>query len=277
MASVVAGIGTSHVPSIGRAHDQHEDSSPAWGPVFAPLREVSRWLAEEVRPDVAIVVYNDHGNVFPFDRYPTFALGVGDEYPIADEGFGPRSLPPVPGDFDLSEHLASSLVSQGFDLTFCRDLPLDHGAVVPLPLLWQPQPQWPIRVVPLAVNVLLHPLPTARRCYQLGQALRLAVESYHRPDRVAVVGTGGLSHQLHGKRFGHLSEDFDRQWMDRLVSAPESLADLSHESIMQRAGAEAVEVIMWLVMRGALPAGVTEMHRSYSAPMTTGIALLALA
>jgi protocatechuate 4,5-dioxygenase, beta chain len=277
MARVVAGIGSSHVPSIGRAYDRGLQRTGAWRPLFDAYRPVRRWLSEEIRPDLAVVVYNDHGNAFFFDRYPTFALGVAESYPPADEGFGPRALPPVPGDLEFSWHMAQSLVADEFDLMFCQDLPVDHGLLVPLPLLWSHQPSWDIRVVPLAVNVLLHPLPTARRCYRLGAALRRAVERYPENRRVVVVGTGGLSHQLQGKRFGHLAPDFDHEWLDRLVADPEGLAALSHEEIMAKAGAEAVEIIMWLIMRGALSAEVKEIYRNYYAPMTTGMALLGLA
>lgn len=276
MARVVAGVGSSHVPSIGRAYDLGNQDTPAWKPLFEGYVPVREWLAREARPDVAVVVYNDHANAFFFDRYPTFALGVADSYPIADEGFGPRPLPPLPGAPEFSAHLAESLVADEFDLTICQELPLDHGCLVPVPLLWPHEPAWGIQVVPLAVNVLQHPLPTARRCFKLGQALRRAIHSYEADLRVAVVGTGGLSHQLHGERFGHLSPDFDREWLDGIVSDPEKLASLSHGELMARAGAEAVEVIMWLIMRGAMAPQVRELHRNYYAPMTTGMAVLGL-
>lgn len=273
---VVAGVGSSHVPSIGRAYDAGEQGTPAWQPLFDGYGPVRSWLEHEVRPDAAVVIYNDHGNAFGFDLYPTFALGIAESYAMADEGFGPRPLPPVPGALELSWHIGRSLLAQEFDLTFCRELAVDHGLSVPLPLLWSHHPSWALPVVPMAVNVLMHPLPSAARCFRLGRALRRAIEDYPEDLDVVVVGTGGLSHQLHGRRFGHLSPEFDHEWLDRLVDDPEALAALGHEEIMARAGAEAVEVIMWLVMRGALSARVKEVHRAYYSPMTTGMAVLAL-
>lgn len=276
MARVVAGIGSSHVPSIGRAYDLGMQQTAQWKPLFDAYIPVRAFLEGEGRADVAVVVYNDHANAFFFDRYPTFALGVASDYPIADEGFGPRPLPPIPGDAGFAMHLAESLVADEFDLTICQELTLDHGCLVPVPLLWSHEPSWGIRIVPVVVNVLQHPLPSARRCYKLGQALRRAIISYEPDIRVVVVGTGGLSHQLHGERFGYLAPDFDQEWLERIVSDPEGLASLSHGDLMRRAGAEAVEVIMWLVMRGAMAATVREWHRGYYAPMTTGMAVLGL-
>jgi protocatechuate 4,5-dioxygenase beta chain len=276
MARIVAGIGTSHVPSIGRAYDLNKQEDPAWKPLFDGYKPVKRWLAEEVKPDRAIVVYNDHGGDFFFDKYPTFALGVSDLYEICDEGFGKRPLPPVKGDAAFSWHIAESMIADEFDLTVCQEMAVDHGLLVPLPLLWSHAPDWNIRVVPLAVNVLQHPLPTGVRCWKLGQAIRRAVESYPEDLRVVIIGTGGLSHQLNGKRFGHLNEEWDREWLDRIESDPLALTRVSHKEIMEKAGAEAVEVIMWLVMRGALKEKVRRVHRNYYAPMTTGMGLLAL-
>lgn len=274
MARIVAGIGTSHVPSIGRAFDQRKQEDPAWKPLFDAYIAPKRWLAETMRPDIAIVVYNDHGTEFLFDKYPTFALGASDEYPVADEGFGARPLPRVKGDADFSWHLAEALVADEFDLTVCQEMALDHGLLVPLPLLWSHAPDWDITVVPLEVNVVQHPLPTGARCFRLGQALRRAVESYPRDLRVVVVGTGGMSHQLHGKRFGYMNETFDRQWLDRIEGDPLALAAMSHKELMLEAGAEAVELIMWLIMRGALSNNIRRVHRSYYAPMTTGMGLI---
>jgi aromatic ring-opening dioxygenase catalytic subunit (LigB family) len=195
---------------------------------------------------------------------------------VADEGYGQRPLPPFPGDVDLSIHLAESLVADEFDLTLCQEMALDHGFLTAMPLLWSYEPDWAIRVIPLFVNVIQHPLPTGRRCYKLGQAIRRAVESYPQNTRVVVVGTGGLSHQLNGERFGHLNQQWDREWLDRIEADPESLACLSHKEVMQAAGAEGGEVIMWLIMRGALKPNVRCLHRNYYAPMTTGMALLTL-
>lgn len=274
MAKIVAGIGSSHVPSIGRAYDNKIQEEAVWKPLFDGYKPVKKWLKEEVKPDVAIVVYNDHGTDFFFDKYPTFAIGVADEYGIGDEGFGPRALPPVPGEADFSWHVAESLIKSDFDMTVCQEMQVDHGLLVPLPLLWSHEKEWDIKVVPLVVNVIQHPLPSAMRCFRLGQALRKAVESYPEDLRVVVIGTGGMSHQLHGERMGHMNAKWDNDFMDKLEFDPAHLAELSHTTIMEQAGAEAVELIMWLTMRGAMSPEVTRIHRNYYAPMTSGMGLV---
>jgi protocatechuate 4,5-dioxygenase beta chain len=273
-SKIVAGIGLSHVPSVGPAYDRGRQQDPAWKPLFDAYVPVREWLAQ-LAPDAVIVVYNDHVAELPFDRYPTFALGVSDRYPIADEGFGRRPLPEVPGDVELSIHLCEELIGQEFDLTVCQELGVEHGFLVPMNLCFpHTQAGWPVKSVPLQVNVVQHPLPTARRCYKLGQALRRAVESYEKDVRVVILGTGGMSHQLQGRRFGFMNEKFDQWFLDELESNPERLADLSHEKIMQEAGAEAVELIMWMTMRGALSKNAKRRHRHYYAPMTTGMGLI---
>ncbi len=276
MGRIVAGIGTSHVPSIGRAYDMKEGESEAWKPLFDSYKPVKKWLAEEVKPDIAIFIYNDHGADFFFDKYPTFALGAAERYSIPDEGFGTRPLPAVKGDTDFSWHLAESLVEQEFDMTICQEMAVDHGLIVPLPLMWSHDPDWDIRVVPLAVNVIQHPLPTGMRCYKLGKAIRRAVEAYDKDVKVAIVGTGGMSHQLNGPRFGHLNEAFDEEWLDKIERDPIALTKIGHKELMEKAGAEAVELIMWLTMRGALSDRVKQVHRRYYAPMTTGMGLITM-
>lgn len=278
MAKIVAGIGSSHVPSFGPAYDGRKFEDPDWKPLFDGYVPVREWLRDTVRPDVAIVVYNDHGSDFSLDRVPTFAIGVRDTYEQADEGFGTRPLPPVKGDADLSWHIAKAVIYDEFDLTVCQEMKVDHGMMAPLPLLFSHDPDWAVRVVPIVVNVIQHPLPTARRCFRLGQAIGRAVASYPEDLKVVVVGTGGMSHQLHGERFGHLSEAFDRRWLDLIARDPEELCRMTHEEIMAAAGAESVELIMWLVMRGALAGGAVERkHLNYYAPMTTGMGLISLA
>lgn len=276
MARTVAGIGTSHVPSIGVAYDQGRTQEPAWKPLFDGYRPVADWLRDEVRPDVAIVVYNDHGAEFFFDKYPTFAVGAADVYPVGDEGWGRRPLPDFPGDAEFSWHLCNSLVYDEFDITICQEMSVEHGFMVPMHLCFDHDRGWPVRTVPVAVNVIQHPLPTAMRCWKLGQAIRRAIDSYPEDLRVVVLGTGGMSHQLNGARFGHLNSEFDNDFLDRIESDPGSLTSLTHQRIMEEAGAEAVELIMWLVMRGALRDPVRRVHRNYYAPMTTGMGLIAL-
>ncbi len=276
MARIIAGIGTSHVPSIGVAYDQGRTGEPDWKPLFDGYKPVQEWLREEVRPDIAIVVYNDHGADFFFDKYPTFAVGAADIYPVGDEGWGRRPLPDFPGDAEFSWHLCNELVYDEFDITICQELEVEHGFMVPMHLCFSHDPEWPVRTVPIAVNVIQHPLPTALRCWKLGQAIRRAVARYPDDLRVVILGTGGMSHQLNGARFGHLNSTFDQDFLDKIEAAPGLLTELTHQTIMEEAGAEAVELIMWLVMRGALSEQVTRVHRNYYAPMTTGMGLIAL-
>ena len=274
MARIVAGLGLSHVPSVGVAYDRGRMQTPAWKPLadaYVPVRE---WLSR-LKPDVAIVVYNDHGADFMFDKYPTFAVGAADSYAIADEGFGTRPLPAVRGDAEFSMHLCESLVYDEFDLTVCQEMGVEHGFLVPMNLCFEHRDGgWPVAAVPLQVNVIQHPLPTGQRCFKLGRALRRAVESYERNLKVVVMGTGGMSHQLQGKRFGYLNEAFDQMFLEQLEKNPQRLADLSHQELMEQAGAEAVELIMWHVMRGALSPDARRIHKHYYAPMTTGIGLI---
>jgi len=274
MARIVGGIGLSHVPSVGPAYDRGKQQDPAWKPLFDAYIPVREWLAK-LKPDVAIVVYNDHVADFPFARYPTFALGAADSYAIADEGFGTRPLPEVSGDADFSIHLCEKLIQDEFDLTVCQEMGVEHGFLVPMNLCFPSTTSgWPVKSVPLQVNVVQHPLPTARRCYKLGQAIRRAVENYSSDLKVVILGTGGMSHQLQGKRFGFMNEKFDQWFMDQLEKNPDSLAEISHQKIMEDAGAEAVELIMWLTMRGALSEKAKRVHRHYYAPMTTGMGLI---
>jgi protocatechuate 4,5-dioxygenase beta chain len=259
--------------------DRKREQDPAWKPLFDAYIPVREWLAK-LQPDVAIVVYNDHVAEFPFDKYPTFALGAADAYAIADEGFGTRPLPAVAGDAELSIHLVEALIADEFDLTVCQEMGVEHGFLVPMNLCFphgagkDGKAGWPVKSIPLQVNVVQHPLPTARRCYRLGQAIRKAVASYPEEVKVVVLGTGGMSHQLQGRRFGFMNEKFDQWFLDELEKNPAGLAEISHHRIMEEAGAEAVELIMWLTMRGAMAPNARRVHRHYYAPMTTGMGLI---
>ncbi len=274
MARIVGGLGLSHVPSVGVAYDRGKLQTPAWKPLWDAYVPVREWL-QRLQPDVAIVVDNDHGADFQLDKYPTFAIGVAERYAIADEGFGTRPLPEVRGNADFSIHLVESLVNDEFDLTVCQEMGVEHGFLVPMNLCFEHGPQgWPVACVPLQVNVIQHPLPTGRRCYSLGKAIRRAAESYAENLNVVIMGTGGMSHQLQGKRFGFMNERFDQMFLDELEKNPEKLAAMPHQELMEQAGAEAVELIMWHVMRGAMSPGARRVHRHYYAPMTTGMGLI---
>lgn len=275
MGRIIGGIGTSHVPSIGGAYDKGKQEEPDWKPLFDSYIPVQEWMREE-KPDVAIVVYNDHAGDFFLDKYPTFAIGAAESYRIADEGMGVRPLPPMVGHLPLSQHLCEALVWDEFDITVCQEMAVEHGFLVPMHMCFTHNPDWSVTSIPLAVNVIQHPLPTALRCYKLGQAIRRAVDSFPDDIKVVILGTGGMSHQLHGPEFGKMDSEFDLEFLDRIEFDPLSLARMTHHDLMTRAGAEGIELIMWLTMRGALPERVIRRHRNYYAPMTTGMAVLAL-
>jgi hypothetical protein len=273
MGRIVGGIGSSHAPSFGPVNDKGQQKDPMWAPLFDGYVPVRAWL-EGLQPDLFIVVYNDHGNQFFFNAYPTFALGASEVYPQADEGWGKRDLPDMRGDPDFSWHLARNLIDDEFDPTICQEMSVDHGVMSFMPMLTDTR--WPVPIVPFAVNVIQHPVPKARRLYKLGQAFRRAVESYPRDIRVVVFGTGGLSHQLQGARFGFTDPDWDNEFLDRLESDPEPLAALTHREYMERGGTEGIEMMNWLPMRAALGPKVKRIGRTYHAPMITGYGLLAL-
>lgn len=271
MARIVGGIGVSHAPSIAHSFDKGLQKDPLWAPLYDGFEPAKAWL-DQLKPDLMVVVYNDHMNHFFFDAYPTFALGVGQTHPQADEGWGKRDLPDLPGDAEFSWHLAQSLIEDEFDPTICQEMTVDHGILSILPLLTDNR--WPAPLVPLAANVIQHPLPTPRRLFRLGQAIRNAIESYPQDLRVLVISTGGMSHQLHGPRFGFMNPDWDNEFLDLLESDPDVLVRLKHHDYMERGGAESVEMIMWLAMRGALGPKVRRIHRHYYAPMLTGYGLV---
>ncbi|WP_409464370.1 class III extradiol dioxygenase subunit beta [Amycolatopsis sp. GA6-003] len=276
MSEVVWGLGTSHVPSIGAAIDRGLDADPRWEPLFEGYRPARQWLAERT-PDVAILVYNDHANGVDLDIVPTFAIGAAERYQVADEGFGRRPVPDIEGDPDLSFHLLQSLVDDGFDMTVFSELDVDHGFTVPLSV-WTPEPgeSWPCRVIPILVNVIRYPQPTAARCYALGKALGRAIASYDGAKTVGVLGTGGMSHQLAGARAGFVNPAFDRMFLDAIENDPEKLAALSREDYIREAGSEGIELIMWLIMRGALNERIRKVHSAYHVPASNTAAGLAL-
>ncbi len=274
MARIIGGLASSHTPTIGFAFDRNKRDDPAWAPIFEHYEPLQRWLTEK-RPDVLLVIFNDHVTSFFFDHYSAFALGVGEQFPVADEGGGPRALPPAIGHPALARHIGSALMADEFDMSFFQDKPLDHGLFSPLSMLAPAASRdgrWPMRVIPLAVGVLQFPIPSARRCYKLGQSLRRAIESYPEDLKIALVATGGLSHQVHGERSGFNNTPWDMQFLELIEKDPERLAELTHAEYASLGGFEGSEVIMWLVMRGALSAHVRKTHQSYYLPSMTAIA-----
>jgi gallate dioxygenase len=271
MARILGAVATSHTPTIGFAYDRNKQDDPVWAPIFAAYAPIQRWLADK-RPDVLFLVYNDHITSFFFDHYSAFALGMGDAWEVADEGGGARALPPIAGAPALAAHVASVLMAEEFDLSVFQKRALDHGCFSPLSMMLPHEPAWPCALLPLQVGVLQFPIPTARRCYRLGQALRGAIESFPDDIGVVLVATGGLSHQVHGERAGFNNTAWDAEFLDLYEKDPGKLAGMTHAELAERGGFEGAEVIMWLVVRGAMTPKVRCLHRSYYLPSMTGIA-----
>src|SRR5690606_5593315 len=266
MATITASVYTSHVPAIGAALDLGKTNEPYWQPVFAGYEPSKKWFAENT-PDVIFLVYNDHASAFSLDLIPTFAIGTGPEYPPADEGWGARPVPVVQGHPELAAHIAQSVIQDDFDLTIVNRMDVDHGLTVPLSLLCGQPQAWPCRVIPFAVNVVQYPVPSGRRCFNLGHAIRKAVESFDQPLKVQIWGTGGMSHQLQGPRAGLINREWDNAVLDRLIADPEGLASMPHIEYVREAGSEGIELVMWLIARGAMsdrPPHVV--HRFYHVP-----------
>jgi protocatechuate 4,5-dioxygenase beta chain len=276
MAKVVGGIGTSHIPAIGKAIGMGLYEETTWKPFFDGYKPVHEWL-DRVRPDVAVVVMNDHGLNFFLDNMPTFAIGAAAEYENADEGWGLNVVPSFPGAPEFSWHVIESLVADEFDISTCQEMLVDHGFTVAMSLLWPKEKQpWPVRTVPISVNTVQFPLPSPARCYKLGQALGRAIESFDEDLRVVVIGSGGLSHQLDGTRAGFLNRDFDLICMEKIVNDPEALIHYSIPELVRLSGAQGVEVIQWLVMRGAMTGRVSRIHSRYHGPISNTAAALML-
>ncbi|TDD10973.1 class III extradiol dioxygenase family protein [Nonomuraea diastatica] len=277
MARIVGGLGTSHVPSIGAALDKGLRDTPEWKPFFDGYVPAQEWVREQ-RPDVAVVVFNDHFNALFLDRVPTFAVGCASEYHPVDEGWGPRAIPPFEGAADFAWHLVDTLVDNHFDPEIIQEIKVDHGLQVPMELFWgKPSKAWPVKVVPIFVNVLQYPIPLPDRLYALGKVLGRAIESYDSDERFVVLGTGGLSHQLQGARAGFVNPEADRRFLQDIAHDPGKLAGWSREQYVETFGGEGAELIMWLVMRGALNPEVVVKHRRYFVPASmTGAGMIVM-
>jgi protocatechuate 4,5-dioxygenase beta chain len=266
MARIIGGIGTTHVPSIGKAIADGKQNDPYWKPFFSGFDYVHEWLARE-QPDTVVIFSNDHGLNFFLDTLPTFAVGAAPEYRNEDEGWGIPVSRAAPGDPALSWHLINGLVGDGFDITMCQEMLIDHAVTIPLSLMW-PDLNWPVKIVPISINTVQHPLPAMARCLELGRSVGRALMRYPEDKKVLIVGTGGLSHQLDGKRAGFINKAFDTLCMDRLAHDPEALAQYSIPQLVELAGAQGVEFLNWMAMRGALPGEVSELHRNYHIPIS---------
>jgi protocatechuate 4,5-dioxygenase, beta chain len=276
MAQLIGGLGTSHIPAIGGAIHKGLQQEPYWKPFFDGFPPIRAWLGK-TRPDVVVMFYNDHGLNFFLDKMPTFAVGAAETYRNADEGWGIPEVPPFSGQRELSWHLINSLVAEDFDLTTCQEMLVDHAFTLPMALCW-PDQQWPVTVVPVCINTVQFPLPSAARCWRLGEAVGRAVRSWDSDARVMVLGTGGLSHQLDGQRAGFINRDFDQQFMQSLVDDPTWATRFSIPELVEKTGTQGVELLMWLAMRGALGGKVREVSRNYHIPISnTAAGLMVLA
>jgi len=270
VARITASVYTSHVPAIGAAMDLKKNGEAYWQPVFAGYEFSREWLKAN-KPDVVFLVFNDHATAFSLDMIPTFAIGTAPRYAVADEGWGPRPVPDVEGAPELAAHIAQSVIQQDFDLTIVNKMDVDHGLTVPLSLMCGDTDAWPFKVIPFAVNVVQYPVPSGMRCFRLGQAIRKAVESFDEDVNVQIWGTGGMSHQLQGPRAGLINREWDNKFLDRLIEDPEGLAAVPHMEYVQEAGSEGIELVMWLIARGAMAdvsggAKPTLRHRFYHVP-----------
>jgi protocatechuate 4,5-dioxygenase beta chain len=275
MAKIIGGITTSHVPAIGRAIAKNLQADPYWKPFFDGFGPVHRWL-ETNKPDVVVMLYNDHGLNFFLDKMPTFSVGAAPEYNNADEGWGIPTVPTFQGEQDLSWHLINKLVDDEFDVTTCQEMKVDHAFTLPMALLW-PSQKWSVKVVPVCINTVQFPIPSAKRCYALGEAVGRAIASWPSDAKVAVLGTGGLSHQLDGERAGFINKDFDLQFMESLLHDPKWATQFNSAQLVEKAGTQGVELLMWLATRGALGGQVRCLHQNYHIPISntaSGLMLL---
>lgn len=267
MARITAGIATSHVPAIGAAMDLGKTQEDYWKPLFAGYDWTRHWIAQpDNKPDVVLLVYNDHASAFDMNLIPTFAIGCAEEFQPADEGWGPRKVPVVKNNADLAWHTAQCCILDEFDITIINKMDVDHGLTVPLSLMFGQPAKWPCKVIPLAVNVVTYPPPTGNRCWMLGEAIARAIASFPEDLNVHIWGTGGMSHQLQGPRAGLINSDWDQRFLDDLTADPQRLRHIPHIEYLRETGSEGIEMVMWLIMRGALSAQARELHRHYHVP-----------
>ena len=266
MARISASVYTSHVPAIGAAIDLGKQNDPYWAPLFKGYEFSKQWLRDN-KPDVILLVYNDHATAFSLDLIPTFALGCAADYAPADEGWGPRPVPTVIGHPELAAHIAHSVIQDDFDLTIVNKMAVDHGLTVPLSLMCGQPQAWPCPVIPIVVNVVQYPVPSGQRCYNLGRAIAKAVALYDEPLDVQIWGTGGMSHQLQGPRAGLINRRWDEAFLDQLIADPQALARRPHLEYVREAGSEGIELVMWLIARGAMAERKLQVaHRFYHVP-----------
>ncbi len=267
MATIIGGLTTSHIPAIGNAIARNNQNEPYWKTFFEGYPPVREWLGDH-KPDVAIVIYNDHGLNFFLDKMPTFAIGAAHEYHNADEGWGLPTMDPFQGDAAMSWHIIEQMINDEFDITSCQEILVDHGFTVPMQLFWPDRGADMPRAIPISANTVQHPIPTMKRCLDFGKSLGRAIESWPEDIKVVILGTGGLSHQLDGERAGHINKKFDQMCMEKIVTAPEELTKIGRHELIREAGSQGSEFIMWMMMRGALSPNVNLLHQNYTIPIS---------
>ena len=265
MAHITHGLACSHIPVLGYAFDHRKEEDDYFKPAFAGFDWTREWIATE-KPDVIILVYNDHASAFDMKVIPTFAIGCAEQFGICDEGFGARPVPPVEGHAELAWHMAQSLILDEFDMTIVNEMDVDHGLTVPLSMMFGHVDAWPAKVIPLAVNVVTYPPPSGNRCWLLGEAIARAVESFPEDIKVQIWGTGGMSHQLQGPRAGLINREWDNMFLDGLIGESQHLRRIPHIEYLRETGSEGIEMVMWLIMRGALGRNTKALHRHYHVP-----------
>ena len=274
MARIIGGVASTHVPAIGKAIAEKKQNDPYWKPFFSGFDFVHQWLGR-TRPDIAVVFYNDHGLNFFLDKLPTFAVGAASEYRNEDEGWGIPVSSALAGDAAFSWHLIEHLVADKFDITMCQQMLVDHAVTIPMALMWPDK--CPVKIVPISINTVQHPLPSIARCLELGRSVGRAIEVYEKNLKVLLVGTGGLSHQLDGERAGFINKEFDQFCIEKIVKDPEALTRYTIPKLVELSGAQGVELLNWVAMRGALTGSVSELHRNYHIPISnTAAATLVL-
>ena len=276
MAEIVGGLFSSHVPAIGGAIARGAQAEPYWKPFFDAWPPVREWLGR-VKPTTIVAFYNDHGLNFFLDKMPTFAVGAASEYANADEGWGLPLFPTVQGHPELSWHIIEQLVEDEFDIVTCQDMLCDHALSIPMVLAWPDVSPAPVRVVPIVLNTVQHPLPSAKRCLALGRSVAKALASWGADERVVIMGTGGLSHQLDGQRAGFMNPEYDHFCMDNLSKDPDALTRHSVPEMVELAGTQGIEVLNWIAARGAMGAAASEVTRTYHIPISnTAAAVMVL-
>jgi protocatechuate 4,5-dioxygenase, beta chain len=268
MSVIVGGYFTSHVPSIGDAIARGYQQTPYWKPFFDGFPPIREWLGE-VKPDVAIVFYNDHGLNFFLDKLPTFAVGAAKEYANTDEGWGLPIYKSFAGHPELSWHIIETLVGAEFDITMCQQMAVDHALSIPFELVYPDANVWPLKLVPIAINTVQYPLPSPKRCLALGRAVNAALKSWSGDEKIVVIGTGGLSHQLDGARAGFMNPEYDQFCLNNLAACPDALTRHSVEEVAELSGTQGVEILNWIAARGALgDVPLSEVTRNYHIPIS---------